>query len=169
MQFEWNEEKAQSNKQKHGISFEEAKTVFDDENALFLYDAAHSLDEDRYILLGMSSSIRLLVVCHAPQQNDEVIRIISARTANKQERQQYRDLYCMKDEYDFSKAVKNPYLKNSDSKVAIPLTGDVADYFEQLSQETGISPSSLISLYLQDCVRTNNGSDTSKPAIIALV
>jgi uncharacterized protein len=91
--FEWNEDKAQSNQQKHGISFEEAKTVFYDANALMLYDSTHSLDEDRYILLGVSSSLRLLVVCHIPLQDDEVIRIFSARTATKQERQQYRDMY----------------------------------------------------------------------------
>ena len=93
MQFEWNDKKAQTNKEKHKISFEEAKTVFDDEDALFLYDSSHSLDEDRYILLGMSSSFRLLVVCHAPQQNNELIHIISARAANKQEVKQYQDLH----------------------------------------------------------------------------
>lgn len=60
----------------------------------------------------------------------------------------------MKDEYDFSKAVKNPYLQDLDEKVAISLTEEVADYFEQLSQETGISATSLIGLYLRDCARS---------------
>jgi hypothetical protein len=60
----------------------------------------------------------------------------------------------MKDEYDFSKAVKNPYIKNLDEKVALSLTEEVTDYFEQLSQETGISSHSLIGLYLQDCARS---------------
>lgn len=91
--FEWDETKAESNQQKHGVSFTEAETVFYDPNALMLYDENHSLDEDRYIMLGVSSSLRLLVVCHVPRQNNEVIRIFSARTATKQERQQYRDMY----------------------------------------------------------------------------
>ena len=60
--FDWNNQKASVNKRKHGISFEEAQTVFYDENARLLYDSDHSLDEERYILLGISSSFRLLVV-----------------------------------------------------------------------------------------------------------
>ena len=60
----------------------------------------------------------------------------------------------MKDEYDFSKAIKNPYLKNLDTQVAISLSGEVTDYFEKLSQETGISSARLIGLYLKDCVHS---------------
>ncbi|OLP18284.1 hypothetical protein BST81_11505 [Leptolyngbya sp. 'hensonii'] len=88
--FDWNEQKAWGNEQKHGVSFEEAQTVFYDEHARLSYDPDHSQDEDRYILLGMSSNLRLLVVCHVYQQSDACIRIISARKATKREQQQYQ-------------------------------------------------------------------------------
>ncbi|MBE9012483.1 BrnT family toxin [Pseudanabaenaceae cyanobacterium LEGE 13415] len=90
LRFEWDDRKARSNEQKHGISFSEAETVFYDENARLLYDAEHSSDEDRYILLGMSNSLTLLVVCHVYQEDEETIRIFSARRANKSEQQQYQ-------------------------------------------------------------------------------
>lgn len=89
LRFEWDEQKAESNKQKHGVTFKEAQTVFYDENARLIYDPEHSVEEDRYILLGVSSSLRLLLVCHLYKENDELIRIISARKATKNERQQY--------------------------------------------------------------------------------
>ncbi|MDX2255467.1 MAG: BrnT family toxin [Pseudanabaenaceae cyanobacterium bins.39] len=88
--FDWDDQKANINKQKHGISFEEAQTVFYDENARLLYDSDHSLDEDRYIILGISSSLRLIVVCHVYREENGIVRIISARKATKQEVQQYR-------------------------------------------------------------------------------
>lgn len=91
MRFDWDDQKAESNEQKHGVSFEEAETVFYDENARLMYDPEHSLEEERYILLGMSSSLRLLVVCHLYRESDELIRIISARKATKRERQQYHE------------------------------------------------------------------------------
>lgn len=88
--FDWDEQKAWSNERKHGVSFEEAQTVFYDENARLSYDPDHSQGEDRYILLGMSASMRLLVVCYVYQADDETIRIISARKATKPEQQQYQ-------------------------------------------------------------------------------
>jgi len=88
--FTWDARKAADNLRKHGVSFEEAATVFMDENARLLHDPDHSGDEDRFILLGLSSVIRLLVVCHAYRSNDQEIRIISSRKANKQETKQYR-------------------------------------------------------------------------------
>lgn len=90
MRFEWDERKARSNEEKHGISFSEAETVFYDENARLLYDAEHSFEEDRYILLGTSDSLTLLVVCHVYQEDEETIRIFSARKATKREQQQYQ-------------------------------------------------------------------------------
>lgn len=75
------------------MSFEEARGVFYDKNARLIYDPEYSENEDRYILLGMSDLMRLLIVCHLYQENDELVRIISARLANKQERQQYRTLF----------------------------------------------------------------------------
>jgi uncharacterized protein len=91
MRFDWDDQKAESNKQKHGVLLEEAETVFYDENARLMYDPEYSLEEERYILLGMSSSLRLLVVCHLYQESDELIRIISARKATNRERQQYQE------------------------------------------------------------------------------
>ena len=87
--FEWNESKNATNKKKHGISFEEAKTVFYDSCARLIPDPEHSAEEDRFVILGMSSFLRILVVCHCYRQNDDVIRIISARKANAEEEKQY--------------------------------------------------------------------------------
>lgn len=87
--FEWDENKNTINKKKHGISFEEAKTVFYDDNALMISDTEHSEQEDRFLLLGASFNANLLVVCHCYRESDTVVRIISARKANKNEAQQY--------------------------------------------------------------------------------
>jgi uncharacterized protein len=88
--FDWDDLKAKANERKHGVSFEEARTVFYDENARLRYDSDHSLNEERYILLGISSSLRLVIVCHVYRKENGMIRIISARKATKQEVQQYR-------------------------------------------------------------------------------
>jgi uncharacterized DUF497 family protein len=77
--------KSRENKRKHGVSFDEAQTVFLDENAIRYYDPDHSEDEDRFIMLGMSFKLRVLVVCHCYRMDDKVIRIVSARRANKKE------------------------------------------------------------------------------------
>jgi len=88
--FEWDEAKAKSNLKKHGISFEEAKTVFFDEYAIQFYDPDGSqLDEDRFLMLGGSSEARLLLVCHCERLGGEIIRIISARKATRSERKYY--------------------------------------------------------------------------------
>lgn len=81
--------KAIANERKHGISFNEAKTVFFDEEALLIADNVHSDEEDRFILLGLSVHLRILVVCHCYWRSDEIIRIISARKANRKESAQY--------------------------------------------------------------------------------
>lgn len=88
--FEWDTDKDVSNQGKHGVSFEEAKTVFTDQFARLIADPDHSLEEDRFIILGMSIHSKLLVVCHCIR-TDDVIRIISARKADKQERRIYED------------------------------------------------------------------------------
>jgi hypothetical protein len=93
VKFTWDEEKAKANVQKHGVSFEEALSVFADENARLKHDPEHSDEEDRFIILGFSSSLRVLVVCHVYRQNDQVIRIISARKATRNERTQYGRAY----------------------------------------------------------------------------
>ena len=89
--FQWDEDKNIINKKKHKISFEEAKTVFYDENARIIADPEHSQDEDRFIILGFSAALRLLVVCHCYRKEDEIIRIISARKATKNEAKYYGD------------------------------------------------------------------------------
>ena len=89
IRFEWDEKKQSLNKRKHGLSFTEAQTAFTDENGLLLDDPDHSRDEERFILLGLSSKLRLLVVCHTYRKDDGTIRIISARKATRPEQQQY--------------------------------------------------------------------------------
>jgi hypothetical protein len=89
LQFEWDEAKNRANRRKHGVSFEEAQTVFLDENAIRFFDPDHSEDEDRFLMLGMSWKLRVLVVCHCFRASDSVIRIISARKADKNEANEY--------------------------------------------------------------------------------
>lgn len=91
MKFEWDDKKSKSNIVKHGVSFEEAATVFYDVEALLLDDPEHSKDEDRFVLLGMSEMANVLIVCHCYRDSDEIIRIISARKATKNEARQYED------------------------------------------------------------------------------
>ena len=87
--FEWDSIKAELNLAKHKVSFEEAKSVFYDENAILIADPDHSsLEEDRFIILGLSSELHMLLVCHCYKENDR-IRIISARKANLKEAKQY--------------------------------------------------------------------------------
>ncbi len=88
--FEWDDNKNRANKRKHGISFEEARTVFLDESALEFPDPDHSEDEDRFLLLGRSFQLRILVVCHCFRESDAAIRIISARKASTRERKAYK-------------------------------------------------------------------------------
>ena len=89
LSFEWDENKNAINKKKHGIAFEEAQTVFYDEEALVIDDVEHSGDEERFIILGMSLKAKLLVVCHCLRESETVIRIISARKATTNETKQY--------------------------------------------------------------------------------
>lgn len=88
LRFEWDERKDAANRRRHGVSFEEAHTVFFDEHAVLIPDPDHSVNEDRFVLLGLSSALRMLVVCHCYRHGD-VIRIVSARKADRDERAQY--------------------------------------------------------------------------------
>ncbi|QQZ30268.1 BrnT family toxin [Thiothrix subterranea] len=90
MKFEWDTAKAASNQRKHGISFEEAKSVFFDEFAVQFYDEEHSDVEDRFLMLGLSDESKILLVCHCERDSGTTIRIISARKATKNERQYYK-------------------------------------------------------------------------------
>ena len=89
MRFEWDPQKDRTNKQKHGVSFFEAQSVFYDENARFMADPEFHGDEERFLLLGMSLKPRTLVVCHCYHKADSVIRLISARCATKREQALY--------------------------------------------------------------------------------
>lgn len=86
MRFEWDERKNTGNVRKHGVSFGEAQTVFFDEEATEFHDPDHSMDEERFILLGLSAGLRALVVCYSFREEDFVVRIISARRATSRER-----------------------------------------------------------------------------------
>ena len=88
IRFAWDKVKAAENLRKHGVSFEEASTVFADENARLKHDPDHSQEEDRFILLGLSAKLRMLVVCHV-YRKEQIIRLISARKAARSERKQY--------------------------------------------------------------------------------
>ncbi len=89
LRFEWDDRKAAANLKKHGVSFDEARTVFVDERAKLIDDPDHSEDEERFVLLGISSALRLLLVCHCYRSDGGVIRIISARKANAREIKSY--------------------------------------------------------------------------------
>lgn len=88
LKFEWNLSKARANLKKHGVSFEEAQSVFFDENAIQFFDSESSIEEERFLMLGLSENSRILLVCHC-EREDEVIRIISARRATASERKHY--------------------------------------------------------------------------------
>jgi uncharacterized protein len=85
MKFQWDPPKAAANIRKHRVSFEEAKSVFYDEFAVQFFDDEHSSEEERFLLLGLSSGTRLLIVCHCERDDGDVIRIISARKATQRE------------------------------------------------------------------------------------
>jgi uncharacterized DUF497 family protein len=89
MKVIWDEHKNQENIRNHKVSFEEAETVFYDPNGKLINDPDHSIDEDRFIILGLSKVLRLLVVCHCYREDDETIRIITARKATKKEVRYY--------------------------------------------------------------------------------
>jgi len=89
IRFLWDSQKNRENIRKHGVDFEEARTVFYDPRAVQYYDPDHSKDEDRFILLGLSARLNVLIVCHCYREKDSIIRIISARKADKRERENY--------------------------------------------------------------------------------
>jgi uncharacterized DUF497 family protein len=89
--FAWNDRKAADNLRKHGVSFEEAKSAFLDENARLIADPEHSDDEDRFVLLWLSIQVRLLIVVHCYREQDSLIRLISARKADKSESRLYSE------------------------------------------------------------------------------
>jgi uncharacterized protein len=91
LRFQWDARKSASNRRKHGVSFDEARSVFADEHAVLIDDPDHSEREPRFVLLGLSSGLRVLVVCHCYRQEGDLIRIISARGADPSERATYTE------------------------------------------------------------------------------
>jgi uncharacterized DUF497 family protein len=89
LRFEWDDKNDKANEKKHGVSFEEARTVFYDENAIQFYDPDHSEEEDRFILLGLGFKLQVLIVCQCFRESETVVRIISARKADKDEEREY--------------------------------------------------------------------------------
>lgn len=89
LRFEWDGKKEKANIKKHGVSFDEARTAFYDENTIQFFDPDHSEDENRFILLGISFKLRVLIVCHYFRKSETVVRIFSARKADKDEEHEY--------------------------------------------------------------------------------
>jgi uncharacterized DUF497 family protein len=123
LRFEWDPRKNAANKRKHGVSFEEARSVFIDEHGLLIDDPDHSDDENRFILLGMSASARTL----------------------------HRPVETMRKSYDFSKARPNPYAKLLKKQVTIRLDVETIEYFKSLAEGMSIPYQTLINLYLREC------------------
>lgn len=92
VRFQWDQDKNLANIRKHEVSFEEAKTVFFDENARLISDPEHSQDEERFVIMGISYRLRILIVAHTYKENDEAIRIISARKATQSESRYYYEV-----------------------------------------------------------------------------
>ena len=91
VKFEWDEKKNEINKKKHGLSFEEAREVFGDENAILFDDPDQSLDENRFLIIGSLKSSKICIVSHCYRDNDDIIRLISAREATKNEKRFYEE------------------------------------------------------------------------------
>jgi len=91
IQFTWDDQKDRENQKKHGVSFEEAKSVFYDENARLIHDPDHSDAEERFILLGLSYKLRIILVVHCYYEDESIIRIIAAKKAVKNEQRKYKE------------------------------------------------------------------------------
>ena len=148
LRFEWDERKNRGNRTKHGVWAEEAQSAFRDPNARLFHDPEHSEEEDRFILIGASSTAMPLVVIHCYKESNSVIRI------NPRGRQPRSRLDFTKREYDFSKMkeLKNRYAGKKQA-VGINLSPEVVDYFKGLADETGLPYQKLIDLYLLDCAK----------------
>jgi uncharacterized DUF497 family protein/predicted DNA binding CopG/RHH family protein len=157
LHFEWDDKKATANVKKHGISFEEAKSVFRDERAKLINDPDHSEDEDRFILLGLSETLRLLVVCHCTVIEARITSYELSPPVKPRARNQslINEGAAMRQEYDFSNAKQNPYASKLKKQVTIRLDEEAINYFKSVSEEVGIPYQSLINLYLRDCAASH--------------
>ena len=150
--FEWDPVKADLNYTKHKVTFDEAKSVFYDENAILIADPDHSsMDEDRFIMLGLSSELHMLVVCHCYRKMTEFVsfrpeKLIRLKPHNMEDDN-------MRDHYDFSNGIKNPYADKLKKQITIRLDDTVIDYFKNMAEETGMPYQNIINYYLLDCVK----------------
>jgi len=143
LHFEWDQNKAASNLVKHGVSFEEAKSVFADSLGRLMADPDNSEDEERFILMGMSSQIivKELLILFVLFQLEMLINLNENNMRRK----------VMRESYDFSKSVKNPYAKHFKKQITIRIDEDAIAYFKLMAEKKGIPYQSLINLYLKDC------------------
>lgn len=153
LRFEWDENKNAINKKKHGLSFEVAREVFFDEAAIIFDDPDHSFGEERFLIIGRIKSSKICIVSHCYLESDEVIRLISAREATKQENLSGRMVTPMRDEYDIKSLNprKNPYAKRLKQQITINIQPDTITYFKDMATETGIPYQTLIDLFLTYC------------------
>ncbi len=149
LSFEWDESKNISNQRKHGVSFEEASTVFTDELARLIPDPDHSEGEERFILMGVSAELKLLTVCHCEKAQTLFVLFQLVKLINLNENSM-RNL-TMRKSYDFSKSVKSPYAKRLKKQITIRLDENTILYFKNMAENKGIPYQSLINLYLRDC------------------
>ena len=154
IQFEWDEQKAIQNEHKHHVTFLEAKSVFYDLGALLIHDPDHSDSKDRFMILGISQKLHVLVVCHCYRLENDIVRIVSARQATKNEMMYYRRGNGMRDEYDFSSARENPYIPKLKKQITIRLDAQTIEYFKMMAEETGITYQNLINQYLAECAKS---------------
>lgn len=156
LKFEWDPNKNEINKKKHGLSFETAKEVFYDEFAILFDDPDHSIEEERFLIIGSIKSEKICIVSHCYRDHENRIRIISARQATKTEQRAYLDGIwgdIMRDEYNISELNprKNPYASRLKKQITINIDGSTIDYFKSLAEAKGIPYQTLINLYLRDC------------------
>lgn len=145
------EKKANSNLKKRGISFSEAKSVFDDDMARLIPDPDHSEEEERFIIIGSKLFVENTGCRTLLQKSGQCRSFDFSKKSHKTRRETIQGVSVMREEYDFSKSVKNPYAKRLKKQISIRIETDTIDYFKTLAEETGISYQNLINSYLTEC------------------
>jgi|ERR1043166_71916 uncharacterized protein (DUF4415 family) len=152
LRFAWDPRKAAQNLRKHGVSFSEAETVFSDERALLIDDPDHSEEEDRFLLLGLSSGASVARrLPQLPEQRHGHSAHLGLESDSDGTSAIHPQVSLMRKSYDFSKGRPNPYAKLLKRPVTIRLDTATIDYFKQLARAEDIPYQTLINLYLRDC------------------
>jgi uncharacterized DUF497 family protein/predicted DNA binding CopG/RHH family protein len=151
IRFEWDPQKAAVNVAKHGVTFDEAVSVFSDDGALLLDDPYHSVAEERFILLGLSAHLRLLVVVLLSRGRCRDQAYLGAQSNEDRAAHLRDEELLMRDQYDCSRARRNPYAGRLKKPITIRLDEPTIAYFKDLAEEVGLPYQSLINLYLRDC------------------